>query len=128
MAETEKQSILLQSGENPPCPGTLYVRAYTPRERLIRALKVLGLYWGLAVLAIAIPLAHFVLVPAFLIAGPIMAYLRYRMAARSDRVTGRCPVNHNDIVISLGPKERPPLWKYCPVCKSPLHIVYQNQA
>jgi hypothetical protein len=51
-------------------PGTVEHQAWQKRERTLRALKALGITWGLAVAAVLIPLLHFVLVPLLLLAGP----------------------------------------------------------
>lgn len=86
----------------------------------MRAAQMLALWWALALLSVLIPLAHFILVPLFLLTGPAMAYKRYRAVEVSERVEGHCPVCRNAIKLKLGPAEKPVLWKYCPVCQEPL--------
>ena len=86
----------------------------------MRAARTLVLWWALALLSVLIPLAHFILVPLLLIAGPVMAYKHYRAITTSERVEGHCPLCRNAIKIKLGPAEKPVLWKYCPVCQEPL--------
>jgi hypothetical protein len=122
MSHAERQPILIKSSDDGACPGTLHITVYDKCDRVIQAAKVLGLYWGLALFSIFIPIAHLVLVPGFFLAGLIMVFLRYRVVSRSDQVTGKCPVNKNEITIHLEPSDRLPLWKYCPVCKAPLHL------
>ena len=60
----------------------LRVEALPRRERLLTALKRIGIAWGFAVVAVLIPLVHFVLVPALLLAGPISAALSARRSVR----------------------------------------------
>src|SRR3990172_5677542 len=110
------EAILVRDGEQNSCPGMLHVIVYSRRDRLLRAAKVLALYWVLAAVTVFIPIAHFVLVPGFFLAGPLLAYLRYKVTARNERAAGRCPVCGNDITLPLEPAEQLPLWKYCPRC------------
>ncbi len=51
--------------------GVVYYKEWSAQEKLRRGGKTLGILWGLAVISVFIPIAHFVLVPLFLIAGPI---------------------------------------------------------
>jgi hypothetical protein len=83
---------------------------------------MLGIFWGLALLSVPILVAHWVLVPAFLLAGPVAAYLRYQVTMISEKAAGECPSCHEHISVALEPKERPPLWKYCPLCNVPVQL------
>lgn len=47
--------------------------------------------WGCAVLAVFLPLLHFVLVPLLLIGGPMLALQRSRERYQLLRVRGACP-------------------------------------
>jgi hypothetical protein len=53
--------------------GVAEIRHFSQREILFRVLKTLGLLWGIAVFCVFLPVVHFVLVPLFLILGPIFA-------------------------------------------------------
>ena len=118
----EQQEILIKGGSSAPRSGVLYLTAFNQRERTMRAIKVLAIAWGGALVALFIPLAHFVLVPAFLIAGPVMAYLRYRVTETAENVRGACPVCEKEVTIAVGGNERPPVWTYCPECQAPINI------
>lgn len=83
----------------PAAEARLEVRHWEPRERLLRALQALGMGWGAAVFAVLLPVLHWVLVPAFLIAGPVFAFMRYQ-----ERMT---------VLAARGP---------CPACLSLIHI------
>jgi hypothetical protein len=63
----------------------------TPGQRFGRILAGLGTFWGLALAGLFIPVAHFVLVPAFLTGGIIMAVKRAREDRRLVRLHGACP-------------------------------------
>ena len=122
MATAEQLPILLKNNDH-ASPGLLHVWVYDSGDRIKRAAKVWIGFWIAAVLCIPLVVIHLLLIPAFLIAGPIVAYRRYHVLHTSEKATGICPVCHNDISIHLEPKEHLELWKYCPSCNSPLHLV-----
>src|SRR5690242_15102508 len=80
--------------------GFVRIQEWDKKARILRALKSLGLCWGLAIVSILIPIAHFVLVPGFLVAGPILAFFVF--TAKSTILGGDST---------------------CPECNSPLTIV-----
>jgi len=125
MPHTEQQPVAIRAkaDERVTAPGMLHVTRYDKRDRLLRAGKILALYWGLALLSVPILVAHWVLVPAFFLAGPAMAYLRYQVLSRNTHISGSCPANKHTITMSLEPNEALPLWKYCPACQAPLQII-----
>ncbi len=75
----------------PPRPVTATIVDQGPGVRLARALAALGLFWGLALVGLFIPVAHFILVPTFLTAGLVAAVLRAREDRRLVQVRGACP-------------------------------------
>ena len=87
---------------------------------------MLGILWLLAILAVAIPLAHFILVPGFLLAGPVAAVLRYRDTERNEQVTGECPVCGKPVTIPLDSSDRLPLWTYCPPSGDPIRVLEEG--
>jgi hypothetical protein len=74
-----------------PTRANVTVVPLSPGGRLARALGVLAACWGAAAVAVFVPVAHFVLVPALTIAGPVWAVFRYRERQRLVRVHGVCP-------------------------------------
>lgn len=125
MSHTEQLPILIKANAAATI-GSLHVTVYDKHDRMIRAGKLLAIFWGFAVASIFIPIAHFALVPGFLLAGPLMAYFRYRVISRSENAVGQCPVNKNDIAIRLKPSDHLPLWTYCPVCEAPLQLIEKS--
>ncbi|MEO5573515.1 MAG: hypothetical protein ABIR48_03380 [Gammaproteobacteria bacterium] len=123
MSHTEQYPILIKANDGATSAGALKVTVYEKRERLMRAARMLALYWMLALLSLPIFVAHWLLVPGFFIAGPVMAWLRYRVVERKDQVTGQCPVDKNDVTIPLEPSVRLPFWTYCPLCAAPLQLI-----
>src|SRR6476661_6597993 len=48
------------------------------KERTRRALKVLGIFWGLAIACVFVPILHFILVPLFTLVGIWLALRAFR--------------------------------------------------
>lgn len=126
--ETNTLVIGIESENFPVQTGTLYSQLFSDRERLLRALKMLGVLWALALVTVFIPVAHFVLVPTFLLAGPIVAFRRYGMKFALEKVGAVCPACGQEIVIPLEPGDRLPKRTYCPACSKPLRLVYNSAA
>lgn len=123
MAISETRPIVIENDRGRGADGTLYVRKFSVRDRVLRALVMLGVMWLLAVLAVLIPVAHFVLVPSFLLAGPVVALRRYRVTEVNDRVTGACPTCDSEMAIPLDSSDPLPLWTYCPSAGHPIHLL-----
>src|SRR3569833_3439926 len=107
MATMTARAILIKGGDIIN-EGVLHLQTFDARERKIRAAKMWGLMWLFALLSVPIIVAHFVLVPGFLIAGPVMAYRRYRLVEVPNQVTGMCPTNKEEINLPLGAAGRGP--------------------
>ena len=60
-------------------------------RRVARALRVASGLWGAALLAVFIPIAHFVLVPTLLVLGAVLGALRLRQDRVIVSVVGPCP-------------------------------------
>lgn len=71
--------------------ATAAVLEQAPGQRAARVLGGLGTFWGLALCSVFIPVAHFVLVPTFVVAGIVMAIKRAREDRRLVSITGPCP-------------------------------------
>jgi len=71
--------------------AAVFVRELGPGARTRRALAALGICWAIAVVSILIPVAHFALVPGFALAGPIVAWLRYRQRSLVLGGVAVCP-------------------------------------
>jgi hypothetical protein len=75
----------------PPVPARARIRRQSSADRLRRVLAALGLFWGLAVPAVFMPVAHFILVPTLLLTGMVVAASRAREDIRLLGVHGHCP-------------------------------------
>ncbi len=92
--------------------GTLRVIMYSQEERRKRAIK-----WGvgsllLAVVSVVLPLAHFFLVPFFLIMTPVVTWYQLRQAGIIISGEARCPVCGADFSFA----KRPPILPFDDVC------------
>jgi hypothetical protein len=76
---------------SPPTPATAKVLIQGPGQRFARTAAALGACWGLALVSVFIPVAHFILVPTFAISGIVIAILRAREDRRLLEVVGACP-------------------------------------
>ncbi len=76
---------------SPPTPATATVLVQSPGQRLARTAVGLGLCWGLALAGLFVPVAHFILVPTFAMAGIAVAIVRAREDRRLLKVLGACP-------------------------------------
>ncbi len=90
MAETEVPASLTAFGF-PPQPATAVIVEQTPAQRFGRVASGLGMFWALALGGLFIPVAHFVLVPTFLVAGIFAAIVRAREDRRLILLRGSCP-------------------------------------
>jgi hypothetical protein len=70
---------------------TVTVSSYDRSTRIRRALVGLTVGWGLALVSLAVPLAHFLLVPGFLVFGIILFTQRIRLRRTASDAHGTCP-------------------------------------
>jgi hypothetical protein len=88
--ETEVPAQLTAFG-HPSQPAQAVILEQAPGQRFARTLTGLGMFWGLGLASVFIPVAHFVLVPSFVVAGIVMAVKRAREDRRLLLVRGACP-------------------------------------
>jgi hypothetical protein len=110
-----------------PTRATLTLAPLGVPQRLFRGLAVLVICWGAAVVAVFIPVAHFVLVPGLAIAGLVGAVLRAREDRRILRIHGPCPRcgRMAEFVPEAGLRRS--LAVTCPGCFNRLSVSVQEQ-
>ncbi|CAG0992903.1 hypothetical protein GPROT1_03176 [Gammaproteobacteria bacterium] len=101
--------------------GEVAVRRWTAADRTRRALLALLAMWALGAVSIFIPVLHVVLVPAFLLIGPIAAVLLARQKSAVLGGRGRCPACGEPFFIEGG-TERWPLDDVCESCRAAVTI------
>jgi hypothetical protein len=92
------------------------------KEKLILAIKRLGVFWGIALLFIPIPAVHFVAVPGFIVIG-IVALIRTLSlkSLRTSAASLTCPNCHSEL--TMQPRfYRSPFKELCPTCRHSFHV------
>jgi hypothetical protein len=123
MSHIETTSIQLKDNAGNIAVGALQTTYYDGQDRMKRAGLRLAACWAAAGVTVFIPIAHFVLVPGFLIAGPVLAMSAYRMERARNHASGSCPVCKAEITLALEAKDTFPKWTYCPACNAPLQLI-----
>ncbi len=99
------------------------IATYTARDRLRRAVGGLLAAWSIALLTAFVPVAHFVLVPAFLALGVGVFFKRLRTAERPSDASGRCPDCGADQAFDLSAEKWTlPYWVTCGSCQRRLTL------
>ena len=121
-ANREHEGALTYDGHS-PSPARVLALHRSARDRSLRAAKTWAVCWALAVAAVFLPLLHFVLVPALLAAGPLMAWRRLHETASLVSAEGRCPACTAEQRFTLGEawRERTPL--RCESCGRRVELV-----
>jgi len=78
--------------------------------------------WGLAIAAVFLPVLHFVLVPALLLGGPILALQRLGERVTVLDVSGNCPGCGAPQKQSLKRKAQPRLEFRCDACRRAIGV------
>ena len=107
-------------------PATVKLERWSPRQRKIRGLKSLGLWWGLAVLSVAIPILHFLLVPLFFALGLVLPFVAMRRQSIVLGGKGTCPYCSKPFTIARQP-DRWPLQDICTACNRHVTIFKQGE-
>ena len=88
---TRRIDLRLHGFGAPLAPARAEVAELAPRDRLRRAAVIFGAFIAVAIIALPIPIVHFVLVPGGLLLAVVLGALRLREAAIFRGVEGRCP-------------------------------------
>src|SRR4051794_35274964 len=89
--DTRSIELPLTALGDPPSTAQVRVVALSPAERMRRAATALGVGIAAALIAVPIPLAHFMLVPGALLVGTWLAARRVREREIFEGAHGRCP-------------------------------------
>jgi ABC-type Fe3+ transport system permease subunit len=121
MDTTEKLVTIRASLEKPATTGTVKIVTWNAKERSRRALKTLGICWGIGLFCIIMPLVHFVLVPGMVIAGVV---LFLRISGQESQVLGGegvCPECKKTFRIAKA-ANRFPMDELCEHCRAGVSI------
>jgi hypothetical protein len=92
--------------------GTVSIEEFDQKTRMMRGLKTFGVFFACALVAIFIPLLHFVLVPGLTIAGIAFGYSAYQKPSLVRGGKGVCPKCGAEFAIV----QSPPNWPLKDVC------------
>lgn len=124
---TQACPVRLTTNSGKQSSGTVQIQIWSPQYRTRRALKTLGLFWGLSLVTVIIPLLHFVLVPGLFIAGPIVAWVIYRQERMILGGEGICPQCGKAFAI-VRAQEHWPLRDVCSHCHEEVRVERLEQS
>ena len=130
MIETERfvsegsrlQPFILSGYHGAPTRGTAAIQMFTRQQRWRRALAGLGKWWGVALLSVLIPVAHFLLVPSFLLNGAWQFSQRLGTVELASGTRGTCPDCGTEQLLELAPRWRAPQPVTCRHCHRGLRL------
>jgi hypothetical protein len=99
------------------------VRHRDRRGRMLRAGRTLTACWGLAIVAVFLPVLHFVLVPGLLLLGPALAWAKLHEADTLLAVEGPCPACAAPLHATPGQPWRERTLLRCDACGRRLELV-----
>jgi hypothetical protein len=102
--------------------GACVVVSFDPGARRRRAWAGLGYAWGVAALCVFIPVAHFLLVPSFLLFGIYQFFDRLRTAELTRDARGTCPDCGTEQAFELGRRRHTPVQVTCVQCHRGLTV------
>jgi len=134
MIETERvvskdarlQPFILTGYHGVPTHGSVTIQAFDREQRWRRALAGLGKWWGIALLSVFIPVAHFLLVPSFFVYGLGQFFQRLGTAEVAAAPRGTCPDCGAEQVLELAPRWRAPQPVTCRHCHRGLRLTLPN--
>lgn len=89
--ETSQRAYRLTGYGGDERDALIRFRSFDRGERVRRAMAGLGVWWAVALGCVFIPVAHFVLVPGFLIYGVLVCLRRLKTETVVVAARGRCP-------------------------------------
>lgn len=121
-SRTETVPVTIRAGlEKPPTIGEVEIVSWSPKDRSRRALKVLGICWGIGLFCVILPLVHFFLVPGMFVAGLV---LFARLSGQASLVLGGqgpCPECGKTFRIAKA-TDRFPMDELCEHCQASVSI------
>ncbi|KYG64763.1 hypothetical protein AZI86_11190 [Bdellovibrio bacteriovorus] len=117
----EQQKIPIQANvsDDRRSEGYVNVVYFNPAARMKEALKKLALFWGIAIVSVALPVVHFVTVPLFFCLGIFFAYRTYKSEGRVIEGLTRCPHCENEVPIKPAELQ----WPLTEICQNCARVV-----
>jgi len=125
MSAPAERVAMLEAFGAPPTQATAVLVSQNPVQRLVRALAILGGCWAAAIVSVFFPVAHFFLVPGFIVLGVVLAVLRSRERERLLGIHGVCPRCHREHDFGRGDRQSGQIWVTCPGCFTRLRVTIE---
>ena len=119
---TRVQPFLLSGYQGEPTRGSVTIREFDREQRVRRAAAGLGKWWGVALLMVLIPVAHFVLVPSFFAYGLWQFFQRLGTVELATDARGTCPDCGTEQALELAARWRTPQPVTCRQCHRGLRL------
>jgi hypothetical protein len=116
------ETFILSGYHGGPTRGTVTIHAFTRDQRWQQALRGIGTWWGHALLALFIPVAHFVLVPSCLLFGAWQFFHRIGTSERATDARGTCPDCGREQSFEVAARWRVPQAVTCRYCDRGLQL------
>ena len=119
--QVESIEVELESTNGKIGTGSARGGTWSPAEQRKRAWKTLGILWGCSLVSVILPLAHFVLVPGFFLAGPVAALVILSQQSQIQGSECACPSCGKPLPLAkMAPKW--PLSSVCSNCHEGIRI------
>ncbi len=116
MPQSRTEKFVLTGYGDSTTAGEATVVHFDRAERMARAGKGLAMAWGAALVSLFIPVAHFLLVPGFFLAGLVVFAKRMRRGVVVDSVHGTCPDCNHEQPFDVSSDWRLPMHLTCANC------------
>ncbi|WP_291515376.1 hypothetical protein [Bdellovibrio sp. ArHS] len=120
----EKIAISANVGDERTQNGVIYVKWFSPPERMSQAIKKLGLFWLIAVVSVVIPVFHFVSIPLFFGLGVFFALRSYKSEGKVLSGLVLCP--HCLTEVKIKPTEIQ--WPLSEICQNCARVVRMEKS
>lgn len=121
MAVIEIVKVVIRKGDLAPREGEVKIGHWDKKDRIWRSLRVLAICWTIAVGCVLVPILHFVLVPFFLIIGPVLSWAIFMESRGALGGSGICPECGREFSIVEG-KLKFPFSDVCNHCRAHVEI------
>lgn len=120
----EKIIIQANVGDERRSDGLVYIQTFNQTQRTQVAMRKLGLFWGLAILSVLIPVFHFILVPLFFCLGFFFAHKGYKSEGQVLSGSTTCPHCHAEVTV----KKAELNWPITEICQGCARVVRMEKA
>jgi hypothetical protein len=120
--EERALALWLKGFGAPASEAKVEISVLDGRDRLKRALLTAGFCFAAALVALPIPIVHFVFVPAALLAGIILGVVRLRQDQIFRTASGRCPFCGTEQSFQVMGRFSLPKKLYCRNCGRELEL------